>query len=46
MLNRSNDQIYNSLVDMRDKDHGKQLTHTAENNEECFKQTMKWIIDK
>ena len=41
MLNRSHDQIHNSLVDMRDKDHGKQFTHTAQNNEEYFKQTMK-----
>ena len=34
MLNRSQDQIYNSLADMRDRDRGKQLTHTAQSNKE------------
>ena len=36
MFNRSNDQIYNALVDMRDKYYGKQLTHTGKNNEEYW----------
>ena len=40
MLNRSHDQIYNSLVDMRDKDHRKQSTHTPQSNKEYLKQTM------